>query len=100
MNRRRGVEECASFAEFYPCYLNEHTNRLNRRLHVLGSTLVTHRAGLCVAHVGSVAGTVALLIGYGLAWIRHFYLAKNKPATSTHPAYGFIGDWAMYKDIL
>ena len=29
----------ASFAEFYPFYLSEHSNRTCRRLHFLGSSL-------------------------------------------------------------
>lgn len=29
-----------TFEEFYPLYLNEHSNRTNRRLHFIGSTLV------------------------------------------------------------
>jgi hypothetical protein len=35
----------ASFGEFYPFYLKEHSNRTCRRLHFVGSTL----ALVCVA---------------------------------------------------
>ena len=35
----------ASFAEFYPYYLTQHSNRTSRELHFVGSTL----ALLCIA---------------------------------------------------
>ena len=42
----------------------------------------------------------ALLCGYGFAWVGHFFFEKNRPATFKHPLYSFVGDWAMFKDIL
>jgi hypothetical protein len=40
------------------------------------------------------------LVGYGFAWVGHFFFEKNKPATFQYPLYSFIGDWVMFKDIL
>ena len=34
------TERFRSFADFYPFYLREHSDRRNRRLHFIGSTLV------------------------------------------------------------
>ena len=90
----------SSFAEFYPYYLSEHSNRTCRRLHFLGST-----AGLVCGVTGIVRGRpgmipLGLAIGYGFAWVGHFFFEKNKPATFQHPLYSFIGDWVMWKDIL
>ena len=88
-----------SFAEFYPYYLGEHSNRICRRLHFVGLTL----ALLCVmmvlttGHLQYIA--YGLISAYGLAWIGHFAFEKNRPATFKHPLYSFIGDWAMYRDI-
>ena len=88
------------FAEFYPRYLADHSNRTCRRLHFIGTTL-----GLAAAlHSLSTldfrwlaAGVVA---GYALAWIGHFFFEKNRPATFTHPFLSFAGDWAMWRDML
>ncbi|MBN9411218.1 MAG: DUF962 domain-containing protein [Burkholderiales bacterium] len=89
----------ASFAEFYPFYLTEHSNRTCRRLHFVGSTLalaclaalvLTGRPGFLLA---------GLLCGYGFAWIGHFGFEKNRPASFKRPLYSFMGDWAMYRDI-
>ena len=89
-----------SFAEFYPFYLSEHSNRTSRRLHFIGSTGVI----ACVI-AAFVSGNgwwllAATFCGYGFAWVGHFFFEHNRPATFRHPFYSFIGDWAMYRDIL
>lgn len=89
-----------SFAEFYPFYLNEHVNKTCRRLHFVGSTLVL---SLLVSTVVSQNWALLWLlpvIGYGFAWVGHFFFEHNKPATFKHPLYSFIGDWVMAKDML
>ena len=40
------------------------------------------------------------VVGYGFAWIGHFFFEKNHPATFKYPLYSFMGDWMMFKDIL
>ena len=89
-----------SFAEFYPFYLNEHVNKTCRRLHFVGSTLVL---SLLVSTVVSQNWALLWLlpvIGYGFAWVGHFFFEHNSPATFKHPLYSFIGDWVMAKDML
>jgi len=91
----------ASFRDFYPFYLGEHSNRICRRLHFVGSTGVLAVVILVVAQMLPPIWLVAApLCGYGFAWVGHFFFEKNKPATFTHPFYSFAGDWVMYKDIL
>ncbi|SDX44985.1 DUF962 domain-containing protein [Marinobacter mobilis] len=89
-----------SFAEFYPYYLEEHSDLTCRRLHYLGSFLV-----LVVAGYALITGRLALLwllpvIGYGFAWLGHFKFEKNRPATFKYPLYSLMGDWVMLKDML
>lgn len=88
-----------SFAEFYPFYLKEHSDRTCRRLHFLGSSL----ALLCLASALFTANAwwllVGLVCGYGLAWLGHFGFEHNRPASFKRPFYSFLGDWAMYRDI-
>jgi hypothetical protein len=40
------------------------------------------------------------LLGYGFAWVGHFFFEKNRPATFKYPFYSLLGDWVMYKDML
>ena len=88
-----------NFAEFYPFYLSEHSNRTCRRLHFLGSSLALICISLLVI-TGEIRYLLfALLSGYGFAWLGHFGFEKNKPASFKRPLYSFMGDWVMYKDI-
>lgn len=89
-----------TFEEFYPFYLSEHTNVTCRRLHFVGSSLVL-AVIVWVLLTGSWVALWSLpVIGYGFAWVGHFFFEKNRPATFTYPWYSFLGDWVMYKDIL
>ena len=89
-----------SFAEFYPFYLGEHSNRTCRRLHFVGSSLALACLGLVFA-TGAWAWLLAgLLCGYGFAWLGHFGFEKNRPASFSRPLYSFMGDWVMFKDLL
>ncbi|BDX04950.1 DUF962 domain-containing protein [Planctobacterium marinum] len=93
-------KQFASFAEFYPFYLSEHANQTCRRLHFVGSTLVL----VCIAAAIFTGNWMLLwllpVIGYGFAWVGHFFFEHNRPATFTYPFYSLLGDWVMYKDIL
>lgn len=81
---------------FWPFYLAEHSHKANRALHFLGSTF----AIICVVNaiarpeplwlIGALAG------GYGFAWVGHFFIEKNRPATFKYPLKSFLGDWRMY----
>jgi hypothetical protein len=90
----------ASFREFYPFYLSEHSHRICRRLHFAGSLLVIAVVLVAIATRDARWLWLAPVAGYGFAWIGHFFFEKNRPATFSHPLYSFIGDWAMFRDIL
>ena len=94
------MQRFESFAEFYPFYLGEHTNRTCRRLHFIGSLGVLALVALAVLSGNAWWLLLAPLIGYGCAWMGHFYFEKNRPATFTHPWYSLLGDWRMFADIL
>src|SRR5690606_14964103 len=90
----------ASFADFYPFYLEEHGHPVNRRLHFIGTSLV-----LLILVSALVSGHFVYLwllplVGYGFAWVGHFFIEKNRPATFQHPFYSLMGDFVMFKDIL
>ncbi|WP_068859863.1 DUF962 domain-containing protein [Perlucidibaca aquatica] len=88
-----------SFREFYPYYLQEHSNRTCRRLHFVGTTLVISIVVTAVT-TGQYAWLWAIPVaGYGFAWLGHYGFEKNRPATFKHPFYSLLGDFAMYRDI-
>jgi hypothetical protein len=89
-----------SFAAFYPYYLLEHQQPLCRALHYIGSSLV-----LVVLAVIALTGQwswfwLLFLVGYGFAWIGHFFVEHNRPATFKYPFYSLMADWVMLKDFL
>ena len=89
-----------TFKEFYPFYLQEHANSTCRRLHFVGSSIVL----LLVALV-MITGELKLLwllpvVGYGFAWVGHFFFEHNRPATFKYPLFSLMGDWVMFRDML
>ena len=84
-----------SYEDFFSFYLEQHRQPGNRWMHAIGTAL-----GLVVAIFAFVTHHpwYALLwipLGYGFAWIGHFVLEKNTPATFGHPFWSFISDFRM-----
>lgn len=90
----------ASFSEFYPFYLSEHSHRTCRRLHFTGTTLGLVCLVLALVTLNAWWILAALVVGYAFAWVGHYFFEKNRPATFTYPLYSFAGDWVMWKEIL
>ena len=85
-----------TFAEFWPFYVAEHSRRATRRLHFVGTTL-----GLACLMAFLVTLewrwlVAAMVAGYGFAWMAHYFIEKNRPATFKYPLWSFIGDWKMW----
>jgi hypothetical protein len=90
----------ASFREFYPYYLQQHTHRTSRRLHIAGTLLA-----LAVAAAALVRGRWAWLwavplVGYLPAWLGHWLFEHNSPATLRHPLYSLRGDFTLLIEVL
>jgi hypothetical protein len=93
-------ERYQSFSQFYPYYIHEHSNRTCRRIHVVGTGLVVGILAVAVVTLNPWWLLLVPVVGYGFAWVGHFFFEKNRPATFKHPFYSFVGDWVMYFDIL
>lgn len=85
-----------SFSAFYPFYLSQHQNSTCRRLHVVGSTLLLVLLLFVLSTQSWVYLWLLPILGYGFAWVGHFFFEHNKPATFTYPLYSLMGDWVMY----
>ena len=90
----------SSFREFYPYYLSEHEDSTCRRLHVIGTTLVIAIIAFTVFTQQWMFLWALPLVGYGFAWVGHFFFEKNKPATFKNPLYSLWGDFVMWKDVV
>ena len=88
--------EHRSFAEFWPFYLREHSRPSTRTLHYVGTSLV-----VAIAAFAAISGRWSWLLavpvaGYGFAWIAHFTVEKNRPATFTYPLWSLAADFRMW----
>jgi hypothetical protein len=94
------TQRFASFDDFYAFYLREHSSRVSRRLHVIGTALAIALAlGALVTQEWALLWGVPIA-GYALAWTGHFFFEKNAPATFRHPLYSLRGDLTMLRDVL
>ena len=89
-----------SFADFYPFYLSEHTNRTSRRLHFVGTSTALALLIMALATQMWWLIAVALVQGYAFAWVGHLFFEHNKPATFKYPRFSFMGDWRLWWEIL
>ena len=84
-----------SFEEFWPYYVVEHSRPATRTLHALGTAAAVACMAACIAKGKWRLLPLALVPGYGAAWIAHFCIEKNKPATFDYPFWSFIADYKM-----
>ncbi|WP_316806584.1 DUF962 domain-containing protein [Pedobacter agri] len=89
-----------SLKQFYPHHLNEHTNTTSRVLHFIGTGLVilAFFTGF-LSHEWRFFLAMPIL-GYGFAWVGHFFFEKNKPATFKYPRYSLACDFILFYDLL
>ncbi|MBX6367835.1 MAG: DUF962 domain-containing protein [Rhodospirillales bacterium] len=88
-------ERIASYEEFWPFYLRQHRKPWTRRAHYLGTA-----AGTLLLLAGAASRDWRLLaaapvVGYACAWIGHFGIEGNRPATFGHPLWSLYSDFRM-----
>jgi hypothetical protein len=85
-----------SFRDFWPYYLSEHASSGSRALHVIGTA-----TALAFLILLSISGNLwfllcAVVASYGFAWVGHFAIERNRPATFRHPVWSLMGDFRMF----
>ena len=89
-----------TLSEFYPFYLGEHRKTGTRILHFTGTTFF-----LCTILVAAIRSEPRLILAgvigaYGCAWIGHFFVERNRPATFKYPFFSLVSDFLFYFEIL
>jgi hypothetical protein len=84
------------FGEFWPFYVSQHRRPGTRALHFAGLTIAFTLIATSAATGRAFLLMWALLAGYGFAWVGHFFIEKNRPATFQYPLWSLAGDLKMY----
>lgn len=89
------TERIATYREFWPYYLREHSRPETRAIHYAGTAIATG-SGIALIVSGSL-WLIPLILGggYGPAWAGHFFLEKNHPATFKYPLWSLVSDYRM-----
>ncbi|CAF1322262.1 unnamed protein product [Adineta steineri] len=112
-----------TFEEFYPHYLDEHSQQTTRQWHYVAGGLTAYSSIPFFRHLSNglpemglfmmvyiIGGKlitrsfkktfIPLLLGYSFAWIGHFFFEHNKPATFIYPSFSLMGDFHMVYDAI
>ena len=84
-----------SFAEFWPFYVREHSRPATRLLHAAGTLGSTALLVFLLATGRWRWLPLVLVVGYAGAWVGHFFVEHNRPATFKHPLWSLAGDYKM-----
>ena len=85
-----------SFDDFWLFYLREHSSAANRWLHFIGTSLAVLLLITAVALKCWYLLIAVPVSGYTLAWIGHFFIERNQPASFKYPGWSFVGDLRMW----
>ena len=93
-------EAFRSFEEFWPFYVKEHQKKATRILHFVGTTgaMACVAGGLLTKRRWLLA--LAPVVGYGPAWISHFFIEGNRPASFKHPLWSLRADLVMWSKMV
>ncbi|MGZ5188312.1 MAG: Mpo1-like protein [Kaistella sp.] len=93
-------ERIKNFKEFYPYYLSQHSKKLTRMLHFLG-TLLMFAVIVFVLQSGKERFLWYLpIFGLGISALSHYIFEKNKPTSFQYPVFTLIGDFKMFFELL
>jgi hypothetical protein len=89
------MPDITSYEEFWDFYIREHSKRLTRLLHFIGTSLGLVLLIYFIATDRWYYFPLFLVVGYAFAWFAHFVVEKNRPATFKYPLWSFISDFKM-----
>ena len=84
-----------SYDAFWPFYLQQHAKHDTRIWHIVGTGAASVLLVAAVVSFSFELFFAAVLVGYGPAWVSHFAIEKNHPATFRYPVWSLVSDYRM-----
>ena len=89
-------DDFRTFEDFWPYYVGEHAKPQTRWMHFAGTAAFL----ACLTRFAATRKPrwflASVIAGYGPAWISHFFVEHNRPATFKHPVWSLIADFRMF----
>jgi len=96
----KDIRKFDSFSEFYAFYLGEHRNKVNIMLHLFGTGLVFVMCLGILFQRRYLWVPLLPIVGYGPAWIGHYFFEKNRPATFLYPKFSLKADFLLFYHVI
>lgn len=94
------AKQYKNLEQFYPFYRDEHSKTGTRVLHFVGTGLFVTQATLGFVLLNPFLVFSGIVSAYACAWVGHFFVERNRPATFKYPFLSLLGDFKMFINIL
>jgi hypothetical protein len=84
-----------TFADFWPEYVRAHKKPATRAIHCAATLGGWMLVGAAIALQRWWWIAAAVVLSYALAWISHFFVEHNHPASFEHPLWSWWADQRM-----
>lgn len=89
------MAKIARYSDFWTFYLSQHSHPRTRYWHFFGTSVFFGLLIVAIYTANYWLVIPALLSFYGPAWVAHFVIEGNRPASWTHPTWSFFSDVRM-----
>lgn len=82
--------------DFWPYYVRQHSNKLNRRWHFIGNLNLVLWLFWAFSRRSVVLAVMGVATSYMFAWVGHFMIERNVPSTFQYPVLSALADMRMF----